>query len=200
MAERSLLTVAERALDDAAPGPFTVCVFCGARSGNGDQWISLAQAVGAAIAERGWRLVYGGGRVGLMGALADGAIAAGGQVLGIIPQSLLAREQAVENGMELEIVSDMATRKTRMIALSDAFLTLPGGWGTLDELFEVLTLRQIGLHDKPVAVLDHQGYWQSMLAMCDTMVDAGLLTQRNRDMILVANEVSTLLDQVAPAR
>ena len=158
----------------------------------------LAYAVGGAIAARGWRLVYGGGRVGLMGALAQGAINAGGAVTGVIPEALLTREKADDDDMKLEVVSDMAVRKTRMIALSDAFLALPGGLGTLDELFEVLTLRQIGYHGKPVAVLDHEGYWGAMLRMCDDMVQAGFLAPNHREMLVVTADPQGLLDAVAP--
>lgn len=158
-----------------------VCVFCGARSGIDPRWAAGANEFGAVLARRGWRLVYGGGRVGLMGALADGAIAAGGEVVGVIPRSLMDRELAHRGLARLEVVSDMAARKTRMIEMSDAFVALPGGLGTLDELFEVLTLRQIGEHRKPTALYDQDGYWTRLLETCRGMVDAGFVHAEDLD-------------------
>jgi uncharacterized protein (TIGR00730 family) len=174
-----------------------LCVFCGARPGTDPRWIEGARAFGRAVAGRGWQLVYGGGHIGLMGAVADGALEAGGQVIGVIPRSLESRELAHVGLTRLEIVRDMAERKTRMIALSDAFATLPGGLGTLDELFEVLTLRQIGEHRKPVGLLDQAGYWQPLLAACDAMIAAGFVPQADRAMFNVATSADALLDALA---
>ncbi|MFM7568829.1 MAG: TIGR00730 family Rossman fold protein [Betaproteobacteria bacterium] len=151
---------------------FSVCVFCGAKPGLDPIYAELARAAGRAIAERGWQMVYGGGRVGLMGVAADAALAAGGEVIGVIPEGMLVREQGHRSLTRLEVVPDMAVRKTRMIALSDAFLTLPGGLGTLDELFEVLTLRQVRFIDKPIALLNANGYFDRLLAMCEGFVQA----------------------------
>ena len=174
--------------------PFAVCVFCGSKSGDDPRWRVLAGAFGAAVAQRGWTLVFGGGRVGLMGALADGALAAGGEVVGVIPHGLMKRELAHGALTHLEVVADMAVRKTRMIELSDAFVALPGGLGTLDELFEVLTLAQIGEHDKPVALLNAAGYWDALLAACQAMVDAGFVHRRDLDAMGVAEGIDAVLD------
>lgn len=173
---------------------FAVCVFCGSKSGSDPRWSVLARAFGAALARRGWTLVYGGGRVGLMGTLADGALDAGGAVVGVIPHTLMKRELAHGGLSRLEVVTDMAVRKTRMIELSDAFVALPGGLGTLDELFEVLTLAQIGEHDKPVALLNAAGYWDPLLAACTAMVDAGFVHRRDVEAMGVADGTDAVLD------
>jgi uncharacterized protein (TIGR00730 family) len=174
-------------------------VFCGARAGTDARWAVVAREFGARAAQRGWRLVFGGGHVGLMGAVADGALAAGGEVVGVIPRSLMARELAHRTLSVLEVVDDMATRKTRMIDLSDAFAALPGGFGTLDELFEVLTLRQIGEHRKPVGLLDQQGFWQPLLTACDAMVATGFVHPDHRAMIITRDAVDALLDALDAA-
>jgi uncharacterized protein (TIGR00730 family) len=176
-----------------------VCVFCGARSGSAAHWSLTAFDFGAAVARRGWRLVYGGGRVGLMGALADGALSAGGEVVGVIPTRLMERELAHGKVAELEVVVDMAARKQRMLAISDAFVALPGGLGTLDELFEVLTLRQIGDHAKPSALLDERGYWQPLLRACHAMVDAGFVPTGDVASLIVESDAGVLLDRLAAA-
>ena len=151
-----------------------IAVFCGARKGNDPAFAALAAEVGHAIARRGWQLVYGGSSVGLMGELANAALATGGDVLGIIPQQLVRKEVGHTGLQQLEIVSDMPVRKTRMIEVADGFLVLPGGFGTLDELFEVVTLRQIGMHAKPIVLCDPSDYWGPLLAACRGLVDAGL--------------------------
>ncbi|MGE0798190.1 MAG: TIGR00730 family Rossman fold protein [Lautropia sp.] len=151
-----------------------IAVFCGARHGNDPAFAALARETGRGIAERGWLLVYGGASIGLMGELADAALAHGGRVLGVIPQRLLAKEVGHDGLSRLEVVTDMAVRKTRMIAVADGFLILPGGFGTLDELFEIVTLRQIGLHRKPIVLCDPGGYWEPLLAACGGLVAAGL--------------------------
>ena len=178
------------------PNP-AVCVFCGAKSGTDPRWMEVARGFGEALARRGWAMVYGGGRVGLMGALADGALSAGGKVIGVIPQGLLQRELAHRALTQLEVVGDMAARKTRMIELSDAFVALPGGLGTLDELFEVLTLAQIGEHSKPVALLNQDGYWDPLLAACRAMVAAGFVHPRDIDTMGVAGRTGAVLDLLA---
>lgn len=177
----------------------SICVFCGGKSGNDPQFSALATEVGRAIALRGYRLVYGGGNVGLMGAVANGALAAGGQVLGIIPHKLLAREMAHTGIQKMDVVDDMATRKNRMLAVSDGFLSLPGGLGTLDELFEILTLRQIGYHEKPSVLLNHDGYYSELLRTLQGFVVKGLVDRRELDRLLVATGPAQALDQLEAA-
>ena len=182
---------------DAAPGPAqtpSICVFCGAKPGFDPAHAALAHATGAAIAERGWRLVFGGGRVGLMGALAEGALARGGQVIGIIPEALLARELAHRGVSDLRIVPDMSVRKQQMVELSDAFVALPGGFGTLDELFEVLTLRQTRYHAKPVRLLDPAGYYDRLIAMCEGFVEGGFVSDADFALVQRERSIEPLLD------
>ncbi len=170
-----------------------VCVFCGSRSGEDARWLELAREFGAGAARLGFEIVYGGGGIGMMGALADGTLAAGGQVVGVIPARLMQRELAHRGVQRMEVVSDMAVRKQRMIALSHAFVALPGGLGTLDELFEVLTLRQIGAHSKPIVVVDEGGYWQPLLAACESLAAAGFVARRDLDAMQVAAGVPEAL-------
>jgi uncharacterized protein (TIGR00730 family) len=177
--------------------PASICVFCGAKPGFDARWVEGARATGRAIADRGWRLVYGGGRVGLMGVLADAALSAGGEVVGVIPQALLAREVGHRGLSRLEVVDDMARRKTRMIELSDAFVALPGGLGTLDELFEVLTLRQTRYHDKPVGLFNQDDYWSPLLAACQAMVEAGFVLPADLDCMKVGPDIDQLLSALS---
>ena len=174
-----------------------IAVFCGARKGNDPAFLALAAEVGRTIAERGWLLVYGGSSVGLMGEMANAALAAGGEVLGVIPQQLMRREVGHTGLQQLEIVDDMPVRKTRMIAVADGFLVLPGGFGTLDELFEVVTLRQIGLHAKPIVLCDPGNYWGPMLAACQGLVDAGLANVRDFVTMEQFPTVAQALDRLA---
>jgi uncharacterized protein (TIGR00730 family) len=174
-----------------------VCVFCGAKPGNDPKFLRIATDTGTQLAQRGFALVFGGGNVGLMGAVAAGALAAGGEVIGIIPQKLVDRELAHRGVSQLHIVADMATRKALMIQSSDAFLSLPGGLGTLDELFEVLTLRQVGYHDKPSALLNVDGYFCKLIAAIDDFVAAGLVDPRERARLLIANSVTQVLDLIS---
>ena len=176
-----------------------IAVFCGARKGNDPAFLALAAEVGRTIAERGWLLVYGGSSVGLMGEMANAALAAGGEVLGVIPQQLMRREVGHTGLQQLEIVDDMPVRKTRMIAVADGFLVLPGGFGTLDELFEVVTLRQIGLHAKPIVLCDPGNYWGPMLAACQGLVDAGLANVRDFVTMEQFPTVAQALDRLAPS-
>lgn len=187
--------------ESAASAPaLSVCVFCGAREGRSPEFRELATRVGISLARRGWTLVYGGGDIGLMGALASGALSVGGRVIGVIPQALLAQEHGKNNVTRLEIVPSMGVRKERMIAVADAFLILPGGLGTLDELFEVLTLRQIGLHHKPIGILDHGGYFSGLLTVLAGMAEAGFVNHGSLDHLLVGDSLATLLDRLAAAR
>lgn len=170
-----------------------VCVFCGSRSGEDSRWLEVAREFGAGAARLGFEVVYGGGGIGMMGALADGALAAGGQVVGVIPARLMQRELAHRGVQRMEVVTDMAVRKQRMIALSHAFVALPGGLGTLDELFEVLTLRQIAAHSKPIVVVNEAGYWQPLLDACETLAAAGFVARRDLDAMQVAAGVPEAL-------
>jgi len=172
----------------------SVCVFCGARSGADDHWVGLATQVGRALGQQGIRTIYGGGSVGLMGAVAGGALEAGGEVVGVIPHFLMGQELGTHDITRLEQVDDMAQRKVRMMELSDGFLTLPGGLGTLDELFEVMTLAQVGQHDKPCAVLNAQGYFDSLFALFESFVGAGFVGQEHVDRLLIDTEVQPLLN------
>lgn len=169
-----------------------VCVFCGS-SGGRVRHVEVAALVGRTLAERGIEVVYGGGRVGTMGALADGALAAGGSVIGVIPRSLVAWEVAHESLTELHVVESMHERKALMANLADAFITLPGGAGTLEELFEVWTWAQLGLHAKPVGLLDVDGYFGHLLKMIDHMVEEGFLKPPYREMLLVDHDLDRLL-------
>lgn len=156
-------------------GSMKVCVFCGAKLGQGSSFRQVAERTGTLLARAGATLVYGGGSVGMMGVLADAAIAEGGSVIGIIPQLLMRREVGHARLDRLEVVSDMQVRKQRMIEISDAFVALPGGLGTLDEVFEVLTLRQLGLHTKPMLLVDQDGYFGTLTRSLQEFVDQGLV-------------------------
>ena len=153
----------------------TVCVYCGASPGLDLGHRRAARALGESIAKAGLRLVYGGGRVGLMGVVADAALAAGGAVTGIIPGHIQSREVGHNELSELLVVDSMHTRKRMMVERSDAFAVLPGGIGTLDEFVEILTWRQLGLHDKPIVLVDLLGYWQNLMEMMDQMDAMGYL-------------------------
>ncbi|HEY7594605.1 MAG TPA: TIGR00730 family Rossman fold protein [Actinophytocola sp.] len=172
-----------------------VCVFCGSSTGTGDRYRNAADHVGRTLAERGIGLVYGGARMGTMGVLADAALRAGGWVTGVIPQSLVDREIAHQGVDDLHVVADLHERKAMMGSLADAFLALPGGAGTLEELFEVFTWAQLGLHDKPIALLDVDGYYQPMLRFLDHMAGQGFLRPEYRDMLIVDTDVAAVLDR-----
>lgn len=174
-----------------------VCVFCGSSTGVGDGYREAAEHVGRTLAERGIGLVYGGARKGTMGALADAALAAGGWVTGVIPQSLVDREIAHHGVDDLHVVADLHERKATMNMLADAFLALPGGAGTLEELFEVFTWAQLGLHEKPIALLDVGGYYGPMLRFLDHMAEQGFLRSEYRDMLIVETDVASILDRYA---
>ena len=151
----------------------SICVFCGSRSGNRPAYAEAARATGRAIAAQGWRLVYGAGDVGIMGEVASAAITGGATTLGVIPEHLLGRERGRRDLSHIVVTEDMHERKKVMFMNSDAAVVLPGGAGTLDEFFEVLTWAQIGLHRKPVILMDVQGYWQPLLALLDHVIAEG---------------------------
>ena len=171
-----------------------VGVFCGATAGRDPAHAAAARDLGTLLAERGIGLVTGGGRVGLMGVVADAALDAGGEVLGVIPRMLVDRELAHPGLTQLVVVESLAERKAEIVDLSDAFVALPGGIGTLDELAEVLSWAQLGLHAKPTGLLDAAGYWSPLLAWLDLAVAEGYVTEAHRGAIVVAEEPAALLD------
>jgi uncharacterized protein (TIGR00730 family) len=173
-----------------------VCVFCGASSGRRAAYAAAARAFGEAAASRGVGVVYGGGKVGLMGALAEGALAAAGEVVGIIPQALVDRELAHGGLSELHVVGSLHERKALMAELSDAFVALPGGFGTLDELMEQLTWSQLGLHVKPVGLLDVEQYWRPLVELARHATAEGFVREVDLGAIAVAPEPGALLDRL----
>ena len=173
-----------------------VCVFCGASSGRLPAYADAARSLGAALAQRGLGLVYGGGRVGLMGALADAALGAGGEVVGVIPQELVDRELAHAGVTELRVVGSLHERKALMAELSDAFVALPGGFGTLDELMEQLTWSQLGLHDKPVGLLDVEEYWRPLIALARHATVEGFVRELDLGAIAVGTDATGLLERL----
>ena len=178
----------------------SVCVFCASSNGVDPIFLEAAQALGRAIAERGWRLVYGGADVGLMGAMADAAMAHGGSVTGVIPHSLAEREIAHRGLTELVETGSMHERKAEMARRADAFLVLPGGLGTLDELCEILTWRLLGIHEKPVVLINIAGYWDAFLGLLDGAVAAGFLRAAHRRLPLVAADAEEACRKVEMAR
>ena len=175
----------------------SLCVYCGSNVGSTPVYANIAAGVGRSLAEAGIRVVYGGGRVGLMGIVADAAIAAGGEVVGVIPAALDRREVAHMGLTELHIVRTMHERKALMAELSDAFVTLPGGLGTLEELFETLTWSQLGIHRKPVGLINVDGFFDPLLAMLDQFVTRGFLRQEHRALLLEADTLAAIMAQIA---
>jgi len=173
-----------------------VCVFCGASSGRLAAYSDAARAFGEAVAARGLGLVFGGGRVGLMGAVADGALSRGAEVIGVIPQSLVDRELAHGGVSALEVVGSLHERKARMAELADAFVALPGGFGTLDELLEQLTWSQLGLHERPIGLLDVEGYWRPLIALARHATEEGFVRESDLRSIAVADDAEALLDRL----
>jgi uncharacterized protein (TIGR00730 family) len=172
----------------------SICVFCGSRPGADPAYAGAATALGAAIARRGLTLVYGGAKVGMMGALANAALAAGGHVVGIIPKGLVSKEIAHDGLAELFISESLHDRKDRMILLSDAFVSLPGGFGTYDEFFEVLTLAQIGFHDKPSAFLNVNGYFEPLVALLRHTIAQSFAAPQDAGLFMMDDDVERLLD------
>jgi uncharacterized protein (TIGR00730 family) len=173
-----------------------ICVYCGSNPGRDGVYRVATQRLAGLLAARGVEVVYGGGAVGLMGALADAALAAGGRVTGVIPQALVDREIGHQGLTELQVVGSMHERKMRMAELSDAFVALPGGIGTLEEIIEVLTWTQLGLHAKPCALLDVDGFYAPLRRFLDHAVAEGFLSQAHRDMLLVSGDPDGLLDAI----
>jgi uncharacterized protein (TIGR00730 family) len=174
-----------------------VCVFCGSSIGQDPAYREAALSVGQALARAGLTLVYGGGKVGLMGAVADAAIASGGRAVGVIPRALVEREIAHAGLTELHVVETMHERKTRMADLSDAFIALPGGAGTLEEFFEQWTWAQLGVHGKPCALLNVKDYFAPLIAMMQKIVAHGFMMQRYFDMLVIDTEIEAVLKRFA---
>ena len=179
---------------DGSPSPRRICVFCASSTGSSPDYAELATRVGRSLVERGYGVVYGGANRGLMGRVADAALEAGGEVLGVLPFGLQAMEVAHEGLTQLEIVDTLHERKARMMELSSGFLVLPGGHGTLEEFFEVLTWLQLAIHDHPVGVLNHGGFYDHILAHLDYVVTQGLLRPEHRDLLLAAPTLDGILD------
>jgi uncharacterized protein (TIGR00730 family) len=175
----------------------SICVYCASRLGPSSAHAAAAHDIGTLIGQRGWQLVYGGGRAGLMGVVADAALGAGAPVVGVIPQSLMARELGHDKLSELHVVRSMHERKQMMAERSDAFVALPGGIGTLEELFGVWTWRQLGYHDKPVGLLNVDGYYDRLLDFMSHTVEAGYVQPAQRALLEVHETAADLLDGLA---
>lgn len=171
-----------------------LCVFCGSKVGTNPVYAAAARRLGALLAQRGWGLVYGGGHIGLMGVVADAVLTAGGRVVGVIPQGLADKELAHLGLTELHVVDTMHQRKALMADRSDAFVALPGGFGTADEFFEILTWAQLGIHTKPVAVLNVNGFFDPLLRWLDHTVTEGFVKPDNRELVRVFGDPVELLD------
>lgn len=172
----------------------SVCVYCGSANRVDGMFKTIAGEVGAAIARQGKKLVYGGGRVGLMGIVADSALAAGGEVVGVIPHHIQAREIQHTGLTELHVVDDMHTRKRMMVERSDAFVILPGGFGTLDETFEILTWKQLQLHSKPVIIFNACGYWDKLVSLIESMVGCGFAQPANLELFSVVQDIPSMFE------
>ncbi len=174
-----------------------ICVFCGSRPGTRPEYLAQAGRLGSLLAERGIGLVYGGASVGLMGAVADGALAAGGEVIGVIPEALWGKELAHQGLTDLRIVDSMHERKALMAELADAFIAMPGGFGTFEELFEMVTWAQLGLHRKAFGVLNVAGFFDGLLALVEDAVREGFVPPEHRRLVLEAADPEALLDAVS---
>jgi uncharacterized protein (TIGR00730 family) len=171
-------------------------IFCGAHTGSGSRYVDLAAEVARRIVASNAGIVYGGGRVGLMGVIADAALGAGGEVIGVIPEALATKEVAHAGLTQLHVVASMHERKALMADLSDGFIALPGGFGTMDEFCEILTWAQLRIHEKPVGLLNHGGYYDELLALFDKMVAEGFVTVTNRGLVRSANTIEELLEHM----
>jgi hypothetical protein len=173
-----------------------VCVFAGSSLGAREEYAAAARDLGRTLAARGIGLVYGGGSIGLMGVLADSVLSADGEVIGVIPRMLATKEIAHHGLADLRVVGSMHERKSAMAELADGFIALPGGFGTLEELFEMITWAQLGLHAKPVGLLDVGGYFTALLALVERAIAEGFIAAANRTLLVVASEVAMLLDRM----
>jgi uncharacterized protein (TIGR00730 family) len=177
--------------------PFSICVYCGSRHGARTSYTLAAQQLGQAIGARGWQLVYGGGKVGLMGEVADATLAAGGRVVGVIPESLQKLEVGHRGLQELHVVPTMHIRKQMMAERAHAFIAMPGGIGTLEELYEVWTWRQLGYHDQPIGLLNVDGYYDALLRFMEHSVREGFLSAAQMDSVRVSSDPLALLDEMS---
>ncbi|WP_343609370.1 TIGR00730 family Rossman fold protein [Chryseobacterium oranimense] len=173
-----------------------ITVFCGSSFGSDEIYKEQAILLGKTLAKQNIQLIYGGADVGLMGAVADGALNEGGKVTGVLPHFLQSKEIAHKNLTELIIVETMHERKTKMNDLCDGVIVLPGGYGTLEEFFEMITWAQLGLHTKPIGILNIDGFYDDLIKLVQTMVDKGFLKQINRDMLLISDSINELLDKM----
>lgn len=174
----------------------SVCVFCGSKIGKLAAYRESAAQLGRVLARRGLRLVYGGGSVGLMGVLADAVLAAGGQVTGVIPAVLATRELLHPGVPDMRVVESMHVRKATMAELADAFIALPGGYGTFEELFEMITWAQLGLHAKTIGVLNVEGYFDALVGLIDRAVSEGFIKPRHRELVVLDDDPGALLDRL----
>ncbi len=177
-----------------------VCVFCGSNPGKDPRYADAAEELGRALVVRGWSLVYGGGRVGLMGVVADAVLQAGGEVLGVIPEMLATKELLHTGATQMHIVSGMHARKALMAESADAFVALPGGYGTFEETLEMLTWGQLGIHRKPLGFLDVLDFYQPLVKFIEHAVAAGFIRPEQRELLVTADSAETLLDRLARQR
>jgi uncharacterized protein (TIGR00730 family) len=177
-----------------------ICVFCGSKQGNRSDYADAARTVGEILAARGLGLVYGGGHIGLMGLLADTVLARGGEVIGVIPQSMVQSELAHQRLTELHVVGTMHERKALMAARADAFLALPGGYGTAEELFEIVTWAQLKLHHKPIGLLNVSGYFDPLLVWVERAFTEGFISQKYRNLLQVADDPEALIVRLEATR
>jgi hypothetical protein len=177
-----------------------ICVYCGSSSGKNPAYSQAAVNLALALCERNIGLVYGGGAIGVMGTVADAVLAAGGEAVGVIPKALAIKEVAHDNLSELHVVASMHERKAMMADLADGFIALPGGWGTLEELFEILTWAQLGFHDKPCGLLNIEGYYDGLIGFLENSFEQQFVNELYRPMLMKAQEPLALLDQFATYR
>ncbi len=183
--------------DESGARALSLCVFCGSRQGVRPVYADAAREVGRLIGERGWQLVYGGGHAGLMGVMADAALAAQARVVGVIPASLMQREHGHRGLTELHVVESMHQRKQLMAERCDVFLALPGGIGTFEEMFEVWTWRQLGYHAKPIGLLNVAGYYDRLLDFIGTTLQEGFVDDSQRSLLVVGDQAAALLDRLS---
>jgi uncharacterized protein (TIGR00730 family) len=174
----------------------SITVFCGSSFGSDDLYKEQATLLGQTLAKQNIQLIYGGANVGLMGAIADGVLKEGGKAIGVLPHFLQSKEIAHQNLTELILVETMHERKTKMNDLCDGVIVLPGGYGTLEEFFEMITWAQLGLHKKPIAILNIDGFYDDLIKLVQTMVDKGFLKQINQEMLLVSDSIDELLEKM----